>query len=68
MVGVPELQREVERDETVQHGEEKDQGRPYCSLSLHKRGLRERWRETFPGAVVTGQGGSGFKLKEGRFR
>ena len=39
----------------MQPGGEKAAGRPYCGLSIYKRGCSDRTR------------GNGFKLKEGRF-
>ena len=45
--GTPLLWGKAERIEAVQPGEEKAPGRFYCSLSVHKGGLEERWGQSF---------------------
>jgi len=50
------LWRKAERVGVVQPGEEEAPGRPYCSLSICKRGLiRKMERDFLPRPVVTGQ-------------
>lgn len=52
---------------TAQPGGEKLQGElPVASQCLEEP--QERWRESFQGPAVTGQGGIGFKLTENRIR
>jgi len=65
--GTPLLQGEAERVGAVRPGEEKAPGTPYCSLSVFKGGLEERWRQIFSRACGDGTSSNGFKLKEGRF-
>ena len=43
----PLLPGKAERNGAVQPGEEKAQGRPYCSFPVAETGLQESWRVTF---------------------
>lgn len=52
----------------IQPGEEKASGISYCSLSIYKRGLSERQRNTFHSAYSDRTRGNGFKMKEGWFK
>jgi len=66
--GAPPLWGKAEGVGAVQPGEEKAAGRPYWGLSVLKGGLQETWRRTFTRGCSDRTRGSGFKLKEGRFR
>lgn len=63
--GEPFVGRQAERFGVVHHGEQNIPGRAFSSLPVPKRKLERGFSQ---GNAVIGQGGNGFKLKEGWFK